>query len=64
MKKVLCSILPVLTIALVIAMASGIASAQTNDSPFQNNYYSNNITAAPDGTFRIVNDGANGRNPR
>ena len=29
MKKVLCSILPVLAIALVIAMVSGVASAQT-----------------------------------
>ena len=60
MKKVMCRILPVLAIALVIAMASGLAIAQDAGAPFKTNYFSNNIAAAPDATLRITNDGALG----
>lgn len=63
MKKIVCRILPVLAIGLLIAAVSGVAIAQnpiTADSIFQTNYYSNNNAAGVDGTFRIVNDGANG----
>jgi len=52
MKKVICRILPVLAIALVIAMVSGAAFAQVMTT----NYYANNTsTGAPQGTLRITN---------
>jgi hypothetical protein len=49
-------ILPVLSIAVVIAMVSGIASAQTNDV-FWTNYFSNAVTGAPTPGLRITNPG-------
>src|SRR5450432_2932823 len=56
MKKVICRILPVLAIALVIAMVSGAAFAQEG---MTTNYYANNTTSgAPQGTLRITNHGA------
>jgi len=61
MKKVMCRILPVLAIALVIAMVSGVAVAEENGSSgygFLTNYYANNTTSgAPQGTLRITNEG-------
>jgi len=55
MTKVVCRILPVLMIALVIAMVSGIASAQIIDETFQTNYFSNNTTSgAPAATLRFT----------
>ena len=48
MKKVICRILPVLAIALVIAIASGTASAQIGGptgEEFTTNYYANNTTS-------------------
>ena len=57
MKKVLCSILPLLAIALVIAMVSGAAFAQdpTVGETFTTNYFSNNTTSgAPSGTLRFT----------
>jgi len=65
MKKMTCSILPVLAIALVIGAVSGIASAQVStDTVFNTSYYSNNTTAgAPAGTERFSYDGAAG-NPK
>jgi hypothetical protein len=59
MNKVVCRILPVLAIALVIAMVSGVASAQ---DVFWTNYFSNNVTAAPDATLRITNPGVQAGN--
>jgi len=57
-KRTTCRILPVLTIALVIATVSGVASAQ-DDSPFTTNYFTNNTTeGAPAGTLQLSNDGA------
>jgi hypothetical protein len=62
MKKALCSILPILAIALVIAMVSGAAFAQSqsenDDTTLSVNYFSNNTTSgAPSGTLRITNFG-------
>jgi hypothetical protein len=62
MKKVLCSILPILTIALLVAMVSGAAFAQGNPGTgedaaeyFTTNYFSNNTASgAPDATLRYT----------
>ena len=49
MKRVVCRLLPVLAIALVIAMVAGVAAAQEGEL-FATNYFSNNTTAgAPAG---------------
>ncbi len=58
MKKVLCSILPILAIALVIAMVSGAAFAQEGET-FTTNYFANATTAgAPDATLRFTQHGS------
>ncbi|MGH9529029.1 MAG: hypothetical protein ACRD2S_03820 [Terriglobales bacterium] len=58
MKKVLCSILPILAIALVIAMISGAAFAQEGEV-FTTNYFANNTTkGAPDATLRFSEHGS------
>ena len=58
MKKVICRILPVLAIALVIAMVSGIAVAQEGET-FTTNYYANNTTSgAPAATLRFTEHGS------
>ncbi|MGH9511019.1 MAG: hypothetical protein ACRD2U_02670 [Terriglobales bacterium] len=59
MKKVLCSILPILAIALLLAVASSAAFAQATGEDtaeyFTTNYFANNTTAgAPDGTLRYT----------
>jgi hypothetical protein len=59
MKKVLCTILPILAIALVLSATSALAQSDENVDYFVT-YYANNVTAAPDATVRIVNDGENG----
>jgi len=52
MKKVVCRILPVLMVALVIAMVSGAAFAQIE--VFNVDYYANNTTSgAPPATLRF-----------
>ena len=57
MKRTTCRILPVLTIALVIATVSSVASAQ-DDAFFTTNYFTNNTTeGAPAGTLELSNDG-------
>ncbi|MGH9529805.1 MAG: hypothetical protein ACRD2S_07805 [Terriglobales bacterium] len=61
MKNALCKILPALAIALVIAVTSGIASAQSTgeEEAFTTNYFSNNTTAgAPDATLRFTENGS------
>jgi hypothetical protein len=69
MKKVLRTILPIFAIALVIATACSIASAQATPivvvpapggtDVFTTNYFSNNNAAgAPHGTLRVTNDGS------
>jgi len=58
MKKVACRILPVLAIALVIAMVAGVAVAQEGET-FTTNYFANNTTAgAPAGTLRFTEHGS------
>jgi hypothetical protein len=58
MKKVLCSILPILAIALVIAMVSGAAFAQDGET-FTTNYFANGTTSgAPDATLRFTQHGS------
>ncbi|HUE54027.1 MAG TPA: hypothetical protein VMO80_16915, partial [Terriglobales bacterium] len=60
MKKVLCTILSILAIALVLGVVSGTALAQDN-STYAVAYYSNaNTTGAPDATVRVINDGDTG----
>ena len=60
MKTIICRILPLLAIALVLGIVSGTALAQDN-STFAVTYYSNaNTAGAPDGTVRVINDGASG----
>jgi hypothetical protein len=63
MKKILCNILPILAIALLVAMVSGAAFAQL-DGPatgedtaeyFTTNYFANNTASgAPDATLRYT----------
>jgi hypothetical protein len=61
MKKNLCSILPVLTVAMVIVIAAGVASAQIQQiEVFTTNYFSNNTTpGAPAATLRFTEHGEN-----
>jgi hypothetical protein len=60
MKKVLCTILSMLAIALVLGVVSATAVAQDN-STYALTYYSNaNTTGAPDATVRVINDGNTG----
>ena len=60
MKKVVCTILSILAIALVLGVVSGTAVAQDN-STYAVTYYSNaNTTGAPDATVRVINDGDTG----
>jgi hypothetical protein len=62
MKKVMCTILPTLAIALMLGVVSGTAVAQDN-STYAVDYYSNaNVEEgpAPDGTLRLINDGDTG----
>jgi len=60
MKKVVCTILSMLAIALVLGVVSGTAVAQDN-STYAVTYYSNaNTTGAPDATVRVINDGDTG----
>jgi hypothetical protein len=61
MKKVLCSVLPILAIALLVAMVSGTAFAQAPGTGedaaeyFTTNYFSNNTASgAPDATLRYT----------
>jgi hypothetical protein len=62
MRTVIRRISCLFAVALIVAMASGIASAQSLDV-FWTNYFSNNTTVgAPDGTVRITNPGVQGGN--
>jgi hypothetical protein len=59
MKKLVCTLLPTLAIALVLGITSRTAYAQ--DYPFALSYFSNaHASGAPDGVLRIVNDGNTG----
>ena len=62
MKKVMCRILPVLVIAMVIAVVSGVAVAQQGGpigEEFTTNYYANNTTSgAPPAWLRFTEHGS------
>lgn len=51
-----------LTLILMLAIATGTAFAQGDTSTYFVTYYSNNVSAAPDATVRIINDGDTGGN--
>jgi hypothetical protein len=60
MKKVACTILSILAVALVLGVISATAVAQDN-STYAVTYYSNaNTVGAPDATVRVINDGDTG----
>jgi hypothetical protein len=62
MKTLVLLLFPVLTLALMLGIASGNAVAQNvgDNSIFFTTYYSNNTTGAPDATVRVINDGDQG----
>ena len=47
---------------VAIAMFSGTALAQGDSSFYFVTYYANNVSGAPDGTVRFINDGDTGGN--
>lgn len=59
MKNIVRNILPILTVVLAIATATGVASAQIQqDEVFTTNYFSNNTTpGAPPATLRFTESG-------
>jgi hypothetical protein len=59
MKRVGLFMLAVMAIAL---MFSGNALAQGDNSVYFVTYYANNVSGAPDGTVRFINDGDTGGN--
>ena len=59
MKRVGLFMFAVVAIAL---MFSGNALAQGDNSVYFVTYYSNNVSGAPDGTVRFINDGDTGGN--
>jgi len=48
----------VLAITVIALMFSGSALAQGDNTYYFVTYYSNNVSGAPDGTVRIINDGS------
>jgi hypothetical protein len=60
MKKVPCTILSILAIALVLGTTSAVA--QSENSYYFTTYFSNNVSSAPDATLRLINDGDTGGN--
>jgi hypothetical protein len=60
MKKVVCTLLPLLAIALVLCAASAVAQ-NAPDDVYALGYYSGaNVTGNPDTTLRVINDGSAG----
>ncbi len=60
MKKVLCTLLPILAIALVLGMTSAVAQ-NAPDDVYALGYYSGaNVVGNPDTTVRVINDGSAG----
>ena len=60
MKKVVCTLLPILAIALVLGMTSAVAQ-NAPDDVYMIGYYSGALTAGNmDSTVRVVNDGSAG----
>jgi len=56
MKKVVF----MLAVAAIALMVSGSAFAQGDNSVYFVTYYANNVSGAPDGTVRFINDGDTG----
>lgn len=50
----------VLAMTVIALMFSGSALAQGDNSVYFTTYYSNNVSGAPDGTVRFINDGDTG----
>ena len=60
MKRVVCTMLSILAVALLLGVISATALAQDN-STYAVTYYSNaNTAGAPDATVRVINDGDTG----
>ncbi len=60
MKKVVCTLLPILAIALVLGTTAAMAQ-NAPDDVYSVSYYSGaNYTGYPDGTVRVINDGSAG----
>jgi len=57
MKKVPCTILSILAIALVLGTTSAVAQ-----NVYFTTFFSNNVSSAPDATLRLINDGETGGN--
>lgn len=60
MKKIGSLLFPVLAIALMLG--SAVAQNVGDSSVYFVTYYSNNVSAAPDETVRLINDGETGGN--
>jgi hypothetical protein len=60
MKKVPCTILSILAIALVLGTTSAVAQNVGDNTIYFTTYFSNNVAAAPDATLRLINDGDTG----
>jgi hypothetical protein len=52
-----------ISLVVLLGIASGSALAQSENSYYFTTYFANNVTAAPDATLRIVNDGDSAANP-
>jgi hypothetical protein len=48
---------------VLLGIASGSALAQSENSYYFTTYFVNNVSAAPDATLRIINDGDSAANP-
>ncbi len=60
MKKIVCTLLPILAIALVLGMTSAVAQ-NSPDDVYAVGYYSGaNVVGNPDTTVRVINDGSAG----
>ena len=60
MKKVMCTLLPILAVALVLGTASAVAQ-NAPDDVYALGYYSGaNTAGSPDTTVRVINDGSAG----
>jgi hypothetical protein len=52
-----------MSLVVLLGIASGSALAQSENSYYFTTYFANNVSAAPDATLRIVNDGDSAANP-
>ena len=52
-----------MSLVVLLGIASGSALAQSENSYYFTTYFANNVSAAPDATLRIINDGDSAANP-